>query len=148
LETEQIKKETILNRLANQKVVKKAVKKAVKKIIIRKRETATKKANKETEIIATKAKKAEEIIAKKTNKETETATKEKKNNTKNEQAIHSRNKLIAIKEDEQSIQLSFPKVNNKAEITAENQLAMKLKIVTIEISYKPKRTARTPARYI
>jgi hypothetical protein len=140
--------------LANQKAAKEAAEKAAEGVIVRKREAATKKANKEAEAIATKAKKAEETIAKKANKETEAATKKKKNNTKNEQATHSRNKLIAIEEDEQSIQLPFPevnneaKVNNEAEITAENQLAMELEAVTIGISYRPKRTARTPARYI
>jgi hypothetical protein len=148
LEIEQAKREATLNRLANQKAAKEAAEKAAEGVIVRKREAATKKANKEAEAIATKATKAEEAIAKKANKETEAATKKKKNNTKDEQATHSRNKLIAIEEDEQSIQLPFPEVNNEAEITAENQLAMELEAVTIGISYRPKRTARTPARYI
>jgi hypothetical protein len=116
-------------------------------VLWRRSPTAEKKSPLPPNGIATKAKKAEKAIAKKANKETKTATK-KKNNTKDEQATHSRNKLIAIEEDEQSIQLPFPEINNETEITAENQLAMELEAVTIGISYRPKRTARTPARYI
>jgi hypothetical protein len=106
--------------LANQKIAKEAAEKVAEGVIVKKREAATKKANKEAETIATKAKKTEEAIAKKANKKTETATKKKKNNTKDEQATHLRNKFIAIEEDEQSIQLPFPEVNNEAEIIAEN----------------------------